>query len=222
MSKLLKDLHRRLRAVGISEPSTQKLLRDYSIPYLRQKVDVLAYIQSEQPGRIASPPNFLFKSIRDDYAPPAGYKSPLERRIEATNRAIREARFHRDRHQQEIGELAFWIKRQKEKAEFAVAARLAANMDPTVECELRQFINARNVSCVHDYNLRATEIERRKSDLYAGVIIEATRLDYFKLKAPSAFADITYEQVALSMPSITKQPATLVQKALASLLRSQP
>jgi hypothetical protein len=68
---------------GISKKVALHLAKKYSRDQIEEKLDYLAFLQTERPEAVLKPCGWLRKAIEEDYAAPDGYKHATEREAEA-------------------------------------------------------------------------------------------------------------------------------------------
>jgi hypothetical protein len=77
-----------LRECGISTAVAEQLAVGHGEPYIRTKIAYLAHLQAAHSSQVKkNPAGWLRRAIEEDYAAPAGYKSPEEREAEERERA---------------------------------------------------------------------------------------------------------------------------------------
>lgn len=95
-----KQLEARLVGLGVSKGKAKRLVVRHRSEYLQHKIEILEYrLQGE--GKLDNPAGFLVKSIEEDYAAPAGFKSQeelvREERIEGETRRLRKLAAQREK-----------------------------------------------------------------------------------------------------------------------------
>jgi hypothetical protein len=172
-SELVGELQRR----EITLTTAGDLVRDHPPERIRQKLEVFDWLLSKKDKRIArSPSGYLVKSIQDDYAPPAGFKSRAdrERQAEAEARARRQA------------EEAKRKAAQEEKAREEAEGKRIKDFWEGLSAQDRERVRAEALTqapsfLVSQY-LRNEAINRKQADFYWQVIL-ATYLDQAKGEA---------------------------------------
>ena len=210
-------IYKKMRDTGISEQSANRIISQYSLDYLNQKIDILEYLLSELPHSISNPAGYLFKSITEDYTPPSGYQTPeqrlTKRKLKAQNQAKQQEKQRRER----ISEIVFKLKKLMEQEELRCAAKLAHSMNGQIEASLRAFIEKNrqsNLRPCSNYDLRAASIQRKRGDFGAGTIFEILRVNFFKEAYPQIFSSITYHQIAKASGEFEGIPQAYLEEAL--------
>lgn len=75
---------------GISERVARRLANRYSRKRVLEKIDFLAFLQENQPGKVNNPRGWLRTAIEENYGPPDGYKPKEQRAAEAAERERRQ------------------------------------------------------------------------------------------------------------------------------------
>lgn len=77
---------------GITRQVAQRLAESFEPDYLRAKIDLVRWLVEHHPKAVGkNAAGYLRRAIEEDYQPPADYKSPVERQVEADAKARRQA-----------------------------------------------------------------------------------------------------------------------------------
>ena len=109
-------LGRLLTERGVTVRTTTELIRDFPADRIEAKIDLLDWLEQHKSGHVKEPGAWLVRAIRDDYAPPIGYKSKAER--EARQKEAEQARCHAEQERRNAAE----EKRRKKEQDDAVQA----------------------------------------------------------------------------------------------------
>lgn len=76
------ELESKLVAVGITPNTARSLAAKKPEPYIAHKLEILAFLQTDDKSAPSNPAGWLVKAIQDDYPAPKGFKSASQRKEE--------------------------------------------------------------------------------------------------------------------------------------------
>lgn len=193
------EIYKTMRGLGIDAQSAEQLLKKHPYDFIRQKIDVLAFLLSQKPDALSSPAGYLYQSIEKDYMPPAGYKTPAQQKKEKAEKDAHFAALKTRKRNEIIAAIVTRLNRRMAQKTRMIAAEIATNMDDFTETEIRQYIDAKRPSFMRscrDYDLRSLNVEGKPRDGGAGLVFQFLRTDFFRERNPEVFAELTYKTVA--------------------------